>query len=104
MQFEAEVVLLVPGGEFPSRKKSCNHTSKYCRIFYFVQVRDKYCSAENISWSSAADEVKVELLTARYEEGGRKPCDDPLLVLLKTWPAREEFLENPRLIEGQVCF
>lgn len=73
-------------------------------FFYFVQVRDKYCSAENISWSSAADEVKVELLTARYEEGGRKPCDDPLLVLLKTWPARKEFLENPRLIEGQVCF
>ena len=67
-------------------------------------MRDKYCSAEHISWSSAADEVKVELLTARYEECGRKPCDDPLLVLLKNWPAREEFCENPRLIEGQVGF
>ena len=42
-------------------------------------------------------------MTARYEQGGRKPCDDPLLVLLKKWPAREEFCENPRLIEGQVC-
>lgn len=73
-------------------------------MFHFIQVQDKYCSAENISWSSAADEVKVELLTARYEEGGRKLCDNPLLVLLKKWPGSEKFCANPRLIEAQVCF
>ncbi|KAJ7321416.1 hypothetical protein OS493_034989 [Desmophyllum pertusum] len=65
------------------------------------KVRDKYCSTENISWSTASDEVKVELLTERYEDGGMQLCDDPLLVLLKKWPASAKFCENPRFIEAQ---
>ncbi|KAJ7321426.1 hypothetical protein OS493_034999 [Desmophyllum pertusum] len=66
------------------------------------KVRDKYCSTENISWSTASDEVKVELLTERYEDGGMQLCDDPLLVLLKKWPASAKFCENPRFIEAQL--
>ena len=70
----------------------------------FLQVREKYSSSEDFSWSSAADEVKVELLNERYENGGRKLSDDPLLVLLKKWPASEKCWKNPRLIESQVKY
>ena len=70
----------------------------------FLQVREKYSSSEDFSWSSAADEVKVELLNERYENGGRKLSDDPLLVLLKEWPASEKCWKNPRLIELQVKY
>lgn len=69
-----------------------------------MQVREKYCSTEEISWSDASDEVKVEILIARFEDGGRQFSEDPLLVLLKKWPASETFSDNPRLIEAEVCF
>ncbi|CAH3135142.1 unnamed protein product [Porites lobata] len=67
-----------------------------------MKVREKYSSSEDFSWSSAADEVKVELLIESYENGGRKLSDDPLLVLLKEWPESEKCWKNPRLIESQI--
>ena len=73
-------------------------------MFLFLKVREKYRSSEDFSWSSAADEVKVELLNERYENGGRKLSDDPLLVLLKEWPESEKCWKNPRLIESQVKY
>lgn len=66
------------------------------------KVRAKYCSTEEISWSDASDEVKVEILIARFEDGGRQFSEDPLLVLLKKWPASETFSDNPRLIEAEI--
>ena len=52
------------------------------------------------------DEVRVERLVAKYEDGGSDPKDDPLLVLLKKWPESGKYKENPRLrasLEHQVC-
>ena len=85
----------------------------YCTdITYHIsnsQVREKY--SNGTLWSRAMDEVRVERLVAKYEDGGSDPKDDPLLVLLKKWPESGKYKENPRLraslehqvIVSQIC-
>ena len=52
------------------------------------------------------DEVHVEKLIWKYKDSEELDSEDPALLLLKKWPASEQYKDNPdklRGLEQLVC-
>ena len=52
------------------------------------------------------DEVQVDRLIQKYKENGELVSEDPALLMLKKWPASQQYKENTdRLVglEHLVC-
>ena len=62
---------------------------------------------KGLSWNRAMDEVHVEKLIWKYKDSGELDSEDPALLMLKKWPASEQYKDNPdklRGLEQLVCW
>ena len=50
---------------------------------------------KGLSRNRAMDEVHVEKLIWKYKDSGELDSEDPALLMLKKWPASEQYKDNP---------
>ncbi|XP_022777936.1 uncharacterized protein LOC111319424 [Stylophora pistillata] len=64
---------------------------------YFLQAIFKVHQKQidGLSWNRAMDEVRVEKLIKKFKDSGEMGSEDPALVMLKRWPATEQYRNNP---------
>lgn len=55
---------------------------------------------KGLSWNRAMDEVHVEKLIWKYKDSGELDSEDPALLMLKKWPASEQYKDNPDKLRG----
>lgn len=46
------------------------------------------------------NEVRVERMIHNYKECGEIDGEDPVLVMLKQWPASKQYKDNPEKLPG----
>ena len=46
------------------------------------------------------DEVRVEKMIQEYKDNGEQDIDDPALLMLKKWPASEQYKDKPDKLLG----
>ncbi|PFX11648.1 hypothetical protein AWC38_SpisGene24538 [Stylophora pistillata] len=60
---------------------------------FWIKVHQK--QIDGLSWNRAMDEVRVEKLIKKFKDSGEMGSEDPALVMLKRWPATEQYRNNP---------
>ena len=72
----------------------------------FIMIKVHQKQNKGLSWNRAMDEVHVEKLIWKYKDSGELDSEDPALLMLKKWPASEQYKDNPdelRGLEQLVC-
>ena len=46
------------------------------------------------------NEVRVERMIHNYKECGELDSEDPVLLMLKQWPASKQYKDNPEKLPG----
>ncbi|XP_022806758.1 uncharacterized protein LOC111343832 [Stylophora pistillata] len=65
---------------------------------FWIKVNKK--QIKGVSWNRAMDEVTVEKLIHTFKENGELDSEDPALLMLKKWPASQQYQENPDKLPG----
>ncbi|PFX32211.1 hypothetical protein AWC38_SpisGene2939, partial [Stylophora pistillata] len=65
---------------------------------FWIKVHEK--QNRGLSWNRAMDEVRVERLIQTFKGSGEKDSEDPALLILKQWPASEQYIDSPEKLAG----
>ena len=78
----------------------------YHQLDPFIMIKVHQKQNKGLSWNRAMNEVHVEKLIWKYKDSGELDSEDPALLMLKKWPASEQYKDNPdelRGLEQLVC-
>ena len=69
-------------------------------FYYYLIIKVHQKQNIGLSWNRAMDEVHVERLIQKYKDNGELDSEDPALLILKRWPACEQYKDNPDKLPG----